>query len=179
MKEKFFRLNNSITSTIYEGIVKIGYEKDTSINIYYDLDLLNYLLNTDFLQENECLSYLQEYLGVLNTEHPFMQIQLVKKRFQFTVTKYGVEKILSEYQDKPFLKDLIEMAKDHNFALEDIKALFQKYSSEYLMEETDNMEFQYVFSFPDKKFDEYMYCFNLNDCYYHRLLPYDYEHLSH
>lgn len=113
----------------------------------------------------------------LNNTEQLLIIQLVKQRFQFTVTSKGIERILGKYENKPFLKDIIDLARTHHFSLDDVKHIFERYDSDYLMEETDNEEFQYVFSFRDKSVDEYVYCFNLNDCYYHRLLPYDYERL--
>ena len=177
MNKKFCRLLNSIDSTIYEGIVKIGYEKNTSISIYYDLGLLNYLLDLNCQTTAECLAALEELLTELNTPEELLIIKLAKQRFQFTVTSKGIERILSHYENKPFLKDIIELDRTHAFALEDVKDVFKRYDPEYLIEETDNEEFQYVFSFRDKSIDEYMYCFNLKDCYYHRLLPYDYERL--
>lgn len=177
MNQKFYRLHNSITSTIYEGIVKIGYEKNTSISIYYDLDLLNYLLDTNFQSPEACLDYLHAYTADLNQTEAFISVHLVKNRFQFTVLSYGIERILSEYEQKPFLKELVALVRNHNFTLDDVKNLFQKYSSNYICQEIQEEEFQYVFSFEDKALDEYVYCFNLNDCYYHRLLPYDYARL--
>lgn len=177
MNQTFNRLHNSITSTIYEGIVKIGYEKNSSIRIYYDLDLLNYLLDTDYQSIEDCLQYLHSYATQQNQAEPFLSVQLAKNRFQFTVLPQGIERILAEYKQKPFLKDLVALVANHNFTLEDVKNLFQKYSSNYICEETKGDEFQYVFSFEDKTMDEYVYCFNLNDCYYHRLLPYDYARL--
>lgn len=177
MNKKFCRLLNSINSTIYEGIVKIGYEKNTSISIYYDLGLLNYLLDSSYQTTSECLTALGELLTELNDPEELLMVRLAKQRFQFTVTSKGVEKIMCQYENKPFLKDIIELARTHKFTLLDVKQVFERYDSEYHIEEVNNEEFQYVFSFKDKSIDEYMYCFNLNDCYYHRLLPYDYERL--
>lgn len=177
MSKKYTRLLQSIHSTIYEGIVKLGYEKNTSISIYYDLGLLNYLLDTSFNDVNSCMDYLKPFLSEQNNKGNLLLITLVKERFQFTVTAVGIEEILSDYQTKPFLKELVELARTHHFSLEDVKQLFHKYDKQYHFENVDNEEFQYIFSFQNSDFDEYIYCFNLEDCYYHRLLPYDYERL--
>lgn len=177
IEQKYSRLYQSITSTIYEGIVKIGYEKNTSISIYYDLGLVNYLLGTEFQTQEDCLNLLLKFAKEVNMTDERLIVTLVKKRFQFTVTSYGVEHILSEYKTKPFLKDLVEMARTHHFSLDDVKKVFAAYDKDFICEKSDQEEFQYVLSFSDKSIDEYIYCFNLNDCYYHRLLPYDFERL--
>ena len=104
MNKKFCRLLNSIDSTIYEGIVKIGYEENTSINIYYDLGLLNYLLDLNCQTTAECLAALEELLTELNHPEELLIIKPAKQRFQFTVTSKGIERILSQYENKPFLE---------------------------------------------------------------------------
>lgn len=177
MNKIFDRIFNSITSTVYEGIVKLGYEKGTSISIYYDLGLVNYLLGTDYKTNEECLCTLKTFMYEINASDELLIIQLIKQRFQFTMTSKGIEMILSDYEKKPFLKELVELVQTHHFSLQEVKSLFHKYDPNYSCQETKNEEFQYVFSFQDSSFDEYYYCFNMEDCYYHRLLPYDYEQL--
>lgn len=177
INKKFYRIFNSITSTIYEGIVKIGYETNTSMSIYYDLGLINYLLDSNYQTNEECFCALQEFMNEVNKTEELLVIKMAKQRFQFTMTALGIQMILSDYEKKPFLKDLVELVRTHHFTLQDVKDVFQKYDSDYKCEESDNEEFQYVFSFTNKDIDEYIYCFNMDDCYYHRLLPYDFEQL--
>ena len=54
-KTGFFNLEENINSTIYEGLLKLGYQNNESFSIYYDLDLLNYLLQTALNQMNYAL----------------------------------------------------------------------------------------------------------------------------
>ncbi|SFR75103.1 DUF3877 family protein [Anaeromicropila populeti] len=179
VSQRFKRLDNSITSTIYEGILKLGYDTGHNMSIYYDLDLLNHLLDTSFQTNQECITYLMDYISEKNSESETCLIFPENGRFKFTVTNLGIEQILSQYKHKPFLKELVDLVRTHIFSVDDIYALFQKYSTEFVGEKVDHSEFQYVFYFNDIQFDEYKYCFNFDEIggYYHRLLDYDFDKL--
>ncbi len=171
-------LLNSLESTIYEGILKLDGCADSNMSIYYDLDLINYLLSTSFTTNEECLSQLQSALKKEGKEDKIL-VQLQNNRFQFTVTKTGIAHICKSYQNKPFLKQLIDLTKNRQFTLEQIINLFSQYSDNYIHEEIDNPEFQHIFSFSDTQLDPYVYCFTFDEMgsYFHRLLPYHLEDL--
>jgi len=179
MTRDFERFDNSVTSTIYEGILKLGQDSGHSISIYYDLDLLNHLLGKSFEEKTDCFQYLEKYLQLKNCDKHILSIRLEKGRFKVTVTPDGIDHIVSYYQDKPFLRELIDLVKTHNFTFEDIYSLFEKQSEPFVCEHVDNAEFQYVLFFKNELFDEYRYCFNFDEMggYYHRLLGYDFDKL--
>lgn len=179
MIKEFERFDNSVLSTVYEGILKLGQDVGHSMSIYYDLDLLNHLLNTDFSTNDECFAYLKNYLDVRNKEFTMVSIKLEKHRFKVTVTPEGITYIISYFKDKPFLRELIDLVKTHQFTFDDIYALFKKHSDSFVCEEVENAEFQYVLYFDDESVDEYKYCFNFDEMggYYHRLLAYDFDKL--
>lgn len=177
-KENDFKeLERNIETTIYEGTLKLGYNPDDSFRIYYDLDLLNYLLQKDFSSNVQCLNYLQEFIGYVRPRLYNIRIVLEKGRFKFTISKEGIAYIYSQNQNNNFLKELIQIVKSHNFTLDDVLTIFSHYSKEYICEEMDNSEFQYVIYFKDSNIDKFKYCFSFDEMggYYHRLLDYSYN----
>lgn len=172
------RLERNIESTVYEGIVKLGFMED-SIGIYYDLGLLNYLLDSSFSDHQECNLELQQFAKEISSKYP-ITITLEKGRFKFNISKEGVAYINQYASDKDFLKELIETVRSHQFTLEDILEIFKKQNQDYVCDHIENDEFQYVLYFKDQSFDPYKYCFTFDAMggYYHRLLDYDYKKLD-
>lgn len=177
MNSKFFMLEQNITTTIYEGLLKIGYNNNENFSIFYDLDLLNYLLMTNFSINEECYLYLHDFCNEAEPRLGKLTISIEKKRFKFTVTKEGIENIYKLYEKDGYLKNLIELVKTHNFTLEDVLNIFKDSSNEFVCEESKNEEFQYVIYFKDSSIDPFRYCFAFDHMggYYHRLLDYDYQ----
>lgn len=171
------KLEENIQTTIYEGLLKLGYEAGDRFSIYYDLDLLSCLLGVSFKKNEECLSYLQAFITYANNHLIDLKIILERNRFKFTVPEAGIAFILRNNQDNPFLKDLIDKVNTHNFTLDDILAIFSKYSKNYTCEEIDNSEFQYVIYFNNNAQDKFKYCFTFDQMggYYHRLLDFSYN----
>lgn len=181
MKEEigFKELEKNIETTIYEGILKLGYNPDEALSIYYDLDLLNYLLQKDFIHNIQCLDHLQEFITYVNPRLYNINILLEKGRFKFTVPKEGIAYIYKKNQNNNFLTELIKLVKTHNFTLEDVLAVFGHYSNEFVCEEMNNSEFQYVIYFKDSNIDKFKYCFSFDEMggYYHRLLDYSFNRI--
>jgi hypothetical protein len=180
MKELGFKeLEKNIETTIYEGILKLGYNPEEALSIYYDLDLLNYLLQKDFPDNSQCLDYLQEFTAYVSPRLYNIKILLEKGRFKFTVPKEGIAYIYSHNQNNNFLKELIQMVKSHNFTLDDVLTIFSHYSNEIICEEIDNSEFQYVIYFKDNNIDRFKYCFSFDEMggYYHRLLDFSFKNI--
>jgi hypothetical protein len=177
MNNGFIQLEENIETTIYEGLLKLGFENDDSFSIYYDLDLLNHLLGTSHESNEECLNYLNDFITFAGDRLKDIKITLERNRFKFTVFKDGIEYINKHNSNNTFLKDLITKVKGHLFTLEDILAIFRKYSSDFVCDEIENSEFQYVIYFKDNALDKFKYCFTFDQMggYYHRLLDFSYE----
>lgn len=176
------KLTNHIITTVYEGLLKLGTSGDESYSIYYDLDLLNYLLDTNFESKDACFQQLQQLYSHPCTSDSFenqllVAISLEKGRFRFTVPASSMEDIRTHGEKNHFLSDIIELVKSHHFTLEDVKEVFARYSDDYICEKTSHPEFQYVLYFTDEEINHYKYCFTFDGCggYYHRLLDYDYQ----
>lgn len=177
MELGFKELENNIETTIYEGILKLGYNSEESLCIYYDLDLLNYLLQKNFTTNRLCLEYLQEFITYVNPRLYNISILPEKGRFKFTVPKEGIAYIYNQYRNNKFLNELISTVKSHNFTLEDILTIFSHYTDEIVCEKMENSEFQYVIYFKDHNIDRFKYCFSFDEMggYYHRLLDYSFH----
>lgn len=176
----FINLEENIQTTIYEGLLKLGFENNDSFSIYYDLDLLSYLLGVSFDTEEECLGYLQDFIYFVKDRLADIAILLERKRFKFTVTEEGIAFIYKNNDGNRFLKELIETVKTHSFTLKDILHIFGQYSKDYVCEEINNSEFQYVIYFKDSSFDKFKYCFTFDQMggYYHRLLDFSYNKIT-
>ncbi|WFR59383.1 DUF3877 family protein [Anaerocolumna sp. AGMB13025] len=173
----FKDLEENIETTIYEGLLKLGYQNNESFSIYYDLDLLNYLLGTSFETNEECLNYLKGFITFVNERYVNLRIDLERKRFRVTVPWEGISYIYRKNENNLFLKELIQTVNTHSFTLLDILDVFRRYSEDYICEEIDNSEFQYVIYFKDNTVDKFKYCFTFDQMggYYHRLLDFSYN----
>ena len=173
----YYKLEQNISSSIYEGLLKLGYSSNEDFSIYYDLDLLNHLLDSEFKSREECYPILRDFKKYMTEQSKYLSIFIEKGRFKFTVTKDGIDTIYKEYEKNHFLKDLIHLVNSRAFTLEDVKNVFKCYDLEFICEESKNPEFQYVLYFKDNTIDPYRYCFSFDAMggYYHRLLEYDYN----
>lgn len=177
---RYAKLAHNINQTIYEGLLKIGYTDNETFSIYYDLDLLNHLLETNHETNESLYSYLHDFYLGDNPYHPYAYITLEKGRFKITISTDGIRKINEDNKDNTFLKNIISLVQTHQFTLNDVIDIFEQTGKEYVCIESQNSEFQYVLYFKDETFDPFRYCFSfdLMGGYYHRLLEYDYQKLS-
>lgn len=170
-------LKENIETTIYEGLLKLGYKEDESFSIYYDLDLLNHLLHTEYkniMDMNDYLIHISEYII---SYIPTFSYSLANSRFKFTVLKEGIMAIKEHNRNHTFLKELIDLVNTHNFTIQDVLSVFKKVTDDFICEETRHPEFQYVIYFKNKALDKFKYCFSFDElgAYYHRLLDFSYE----
>ena len=174
----FEHLKKNIYDYIYEGMIKLGYDKNKSVSIFYQKGLLCWLLKIDegFFDNNfnkivnDFKNYIYNYLGDVKFEN-------IDDRYKITISFEGIINIANEYKNHTFLKRLIDVIKNKNCTINDIEKVFSSVSDNYIKKEFDNFEFQYVFYFKDKSIDEFKYCFSFDSIgkYYHRLIDYDYE----
>lgn len=172
-------LLNNIKSTIYEGILKLGIVKGESFGIYYELDLLNYLLGSDCNNAETLSESLKDFTAFSNTYLIPLTLRKEGTRFRFIALPEGVEQISKDTSSTDFLKNLIDLVNTHSFTLDQVQKVFEASGQMYTCNDVDNPEFEYVFSFTDKAFDPFFYCFHIGQghCHYHRLLEYSYRKL--
>ncbi|MDF2800421.1 MAG: hypothetical protein K0S61_324 [Anaerocolumna sp.] len=171
-------LRENVETTIFEGILKLGYSDNESFSIYYDLDLLNHLLHTDFDTVNSMNDYLYNFSEyMMDYISGFSFTLLVNKRFKFTVLKDGILKIKDNNKENTFLRDIINLVNTQKFNIDDVIEIFKNSGEDFVLENSEHPEFKYVLYFKDQTIDKFKYCFNFDELgsYYHRLLDFSYE----
>jgi len=73
--------------------------------------------------------------------------------------------------DEPFLVELVETFSKHGITMDDVVAVFRKYSDRVHAEEADSDEFDMMVWFEDGKPDPYVYCLadEMGHVTYHRM----------
>ncbi len=177
-KNQWTNLRENVETTIYEGILKLGYTDNESFSIYYDLDLLNHLLHTEFNYVNGMNDYLSGFSeDMAGYFTGFSYSLLPNKRFKFTLLKDGILTIREKNKDNSFLRDIINLVNTQTFNIDDVLEIFRNSGEDFVLENSDHPEFKYVLYFKDNTVDKFKYCFNFDELgsYYHRLLDFSYE----
>ena len=181
---KLVKLNDHLINTVNEGLLKLGTTGNESYAIYYDLDLLSYLLDQKYEDKEACLSDLQMmYKGVCDQDikgnRLHVDVSMQKGRFRFTIPAPSMDYVRTHGHKNDFMADIIALVNTHHFDIEDVKHVFEKYSSNFTCEKTSHPEFDYVLYFNDNEINHYKYCFSFDGCggFYHRLLDYDYQQI--
>lgn len=168
-------LIENLMDIIKEAEIKIGYSEQP-ISLYYPLESLNRLLDTNFSAE-EMLPALQtvfssdeQLLGAVTTSYE-------DTRFCFRIPASGVSYVHHARQN-PFLEDLIALIGRGHCTIEDILAVFTRYSDRVTVEKIEgNEEFDYLIYFTDGIPDPFWYCIQLehDHAIYHRFTEKDYR----
>lgn len=179
----FLHLERNLEAMIHEGIVKIGYRRGENQSIYYDYDLLVYLLNIELDQEElgmNIMVRLREFRSFIEKNWGKIGIEIENDRYKFNLPANAITYIHEKNKDNLFLNNLIGALRGKDCTLENILGVFHKYSDEVICEESKHLEFDYVIYFKDINIDEFKYCFTFGDMgkYYHRLTPFDFERLD-
>lgn len=171
----FQRLARNIEQTIYEGMVKIGFLEGRASQVYYDLKLLGFLLETDLRDVEKAVPVLQTFEKYLQNDLVDIEIRLEKERFCFVIGKEAMKSIYQRNKKDPFLGNLVQVMGSRQGTLSEVIGVFEKTGLDYVVEEVDNPEFSHIFSFKDKEYDEHYYCFYFDQMgsYYHRLLAFE------
>ena len=146
---EYKRLEQSLIDIVKEEQAKLGYRKE-DVRLYYPLSTLNHFFDTEDTVEEmaERLTHLPEDM---------------KAR-------------LGDTAENEFIKELIELVREHGCTKKKILELFGQYSENTITEEMNNGEFDFYVRFPEGSEDRYYYCFKDEGCHiiYHRFLPEDY-----
>lgn len=177
--DKFVELERNLEATIHEGTVKLGYIEGQSVGIYYNIDLLLYLLRAEHKKQEDLMKLLEEFTSNIEEQWGKIKIEKENKRYKFIVSSKGVNYIVKKNANNTFLKDLIHEMELKDCNVESILDIFRKYSKDVIVETSDNDEFEYIIYFKDRNLDPFKYCFTFDEMgrYYHRLTDYDFEQL--
>lgn len=174
------RLIRNIIDQIKEAQMKLGYVRE-AVRLYYPLSSLNALLETDFVELQELLLFLQRNPDFQCTEIGTLYFAEHRERIEISITTQGTEYVFQNVEAPPFLSELIHLFQEnHHNRLEEICAVFAKYDAAYICEEMpEEQEFDYVLYFSDEGIDPYYYCIKMEmgHTVYHRFTKQDYIEL--
>ncbi|MCD8037469.1 MAG: DUF3877 family protein, partial [Clostridiales bacterium] len=166
MEKGYSYLLKNLSDSIFEMMLKLGESHNSSMCIYYTPDLAAYLLGMD---EKAVDSEMAGFKVFVNNELGRTDIEKASDgRIGIRVYSEGIDKIMASNPRKHFLQELIDKIRGRNCSIDEIKEIFEKESSDFVCEEIDDSEFQYVVYFKDKNIDESKYCvtFDVMGSYY-------------
>ncbi|MBE5967166.1 MAG: hypothetical protein E7255_09400 [Lachnospiraceae bacterium] len=198
MNNTFQELTNNLEAMLHESMVKIGYVKGQPVGIYYTKDLMHHLLglekcsmeekelsnhhnqsNRKEILEKHALQQLEQFTREKEPEWGNILCELQKDRYKLTVPAKGMEYVYKKNKDNHFLEDLIGVLRYPDVTIENVIAVFHKYSDQVICEKSEDEEFEYAVRFADSSIDPFVYCFTFDEMgkYYHRFTEYDYRKL--
>ena len=162
---------------IKESQIKLGFEKNP-VTIYYPIEALNHLLDTD-LGEEQMDQCLQNFAKKVKDPLGEVVFQRNKSRYGITVPVQGVCYIDRNVTDNGFLRDLLELLRRHDCNKEQILAVFKKYSDQIRVQDVTDNDFDYAVWFENDANNSYRYCFHEEEGHviYHRFTPREYQAL--
>lgn len=168
-------LARNIVDVLEEGQLKLGYRRE-AVRLYYPLASLNafFASSYDRAQMHETLSRFAKAHRDL-----FGDIEISNKgdRFCLTVPPEGTGRVHANLGEHGFLAEFIRTIERHGVTLEELLAVFRRYSDHVVMQPLHNGEFDYLIYFADGKPDAYRYCIAEEPCHltYHRFTRADYD----
>ncbi len=172
----FEALKMNIIYVLKESQVKLGYTEN-SARLNYPLDSLNRLLETS-LTADEMDSALRAFCEYVMGELGDVKLSDYEGQYTFVIPSEGTRFVHENVQDSGFLSELIELLQSGRAkTIDDLLAVFRKYSDNVRCVEAQEDEFNYVVWFADGKPDSFRYCVDvdLGHITYHRLTEGDFN----
>lgn len=175
MDKKYSELDKSIRDAIKEEQVKLGFCKEV-IRLYYPLEAVNRLLGT----KHDIAAMYKELEGFTAEESKTLgniAISNKDERFCFRLPEEASVYVHEHTPGKGFIYDFIDVIGRHGISIQDVTAVFRKYSEHVHTEEIRNNEFDYLIYFEDGVPDDYRYCLSIEKDHiiYHRYTKSEYE----
>ncbi|MCM1157204.1 MAG: DUF3877 family protein [Bacteroidales bacterium] len=169
------KLEKNITEMIEEQQLKLGFLKET-VRLYYPLSSLNRFLETEGGIE-EMKKCLQEFGRVVRARFGEIMVSNEGERFCIAVPPQGAEYIHRHLDKNGFLAELIRTVERYGCTVDEVLALFYRYSDDVHVEQGKNEEFDYLVYFENGIPDGFRYCVKAEGGHviYHRYTPEDYE----
>lgn len=170
----YTRLKNNIVDVIKEEQVKLGYRSET-IRLYYPLKSLNRFLGQN-LDTEAMLAALSSFCDEVKEELGVVEISNAGERFCIKIPPDGVDFVHENIDDSEFICEFIRLIEKHGCTMDEVIALFRRFSDKVHVEKAEHGEFDYLIYFEDGKPDNYRYCLTDEGCHiiYHRFTPEDY-----
>jgi hypothetical protein len=174
------KLLTNIIDQIKEAQMKLGFVKET-VRLYYPPASICALLGIDVLKADELLLKLQQNNNFKNTVLGELKFAVHSGRMEVCIMPEACEYVYKNVENPPFLADIISLFQNnHHCSLEEICAVFARYSSDYVCEKmAEGTDFDYALHFKDETIDSYYYCvkMEMGHTIYHRFMKEDYEML--
>ncbi len=172
---KLDRLRNTLYEMMKEQQIKLGYVYET-VRLYFPRTTLCNLLGISSINsDDELKKAIHLFKEEVKDELGEVTVSRKEDRFCISVSAKGSRYIHEHVMEDSFLVDLIELFQQHNITIEDVKTVFDKTNMEYICEEQNGVEFDYLIHFMDNKADPYYYCVKFDDGHasYHRFHEFD------
>ncbi len=173
----YSRLERNITEVIKEEQIKLGYVREM-IRLYYPLESLCLLLG-----EAQSAEEMKVSLGVffqeMSEKWGETEVSCKGERFCLRLDPKASEYINESTPHEGFMYDLVEVARTHGATLDDMIAVFRKYSEQVHVEEMQGEDFDVLVYFEDGQIDDNLYCLHreMGHVIYHRYTREDYDSL--
>lgn len=176
--DRFAKLKKNICDVIREDQIKLGYRSET-LRLYYPLESLDRLVGME-LDIPEMYGELEDFCEEVMPQFGKITISNKDERFCLTFPPQTAEYVHFQLPKDEFLEEFIAVMANHGSTLEDVLAVFRRYSDKIHLEKLSGEEFDYLIYFTDGKPNDYRYCLALEECHmtYHRFTPEDYEELG-
>ncbi len=170
-------LATNIVDVIKEEQIKLGYRKE-HIRLYYPVASLNTLMATELSCE-DMKTLLQDYFKEREEMFGDVEITYRMDRFCIHLPEHATEYVYEHTPHTGFLYDFLDVISGHDITIEDIVAVFKKYSDQVYFEKMRDQEFDYLIYFKSESPDAYRYCVTDEGHHmiYHRYTKEDYEEL--
>jgi hypothetical protein len=171
----FSKLEKNICDVIKEEQIKLGYRREV-IRLYYPLLSLNRFLHTE-LGIEEMRAVLEQFCGTVEEKLGTVEVSNEGERFCFCFPPEASEYVYTHTPQSGFLYDFIETVARHGVTMEEVIALFRKYSDHVHVERMSHGDFDYLVYFEEGQPDAFRYCLTQEGHHviYHRFTVEDYK----
>jgi hypothetical protein len=171
------RLEENICDVVKEQQIKLGYMREV-IRLYYPLQTLNSFLKTD-LGKEDMHNALLEFSGEVSGRLGKIEVSNNGERFCLCLPEEASEYVHENIPQEDFICELIETVSRHGILIEDVIAVFRKYSDRVHVEKMEDEDFDYLVYFEDGKPDAFRYCLTKEGEHviYHRYTEEDFSDL--
>lgn len=178
----FAKLEKNLTDMLMEQQAKLGFIPET-VRLYYPLESVGRLLGTgpDLGRVSEAL---REFTQKLPERFGTVRVTRKGERFCFILPPEMSEAVHAMTGDPAaadfrFIQDFVSVISRHGCTIEDVRALFARYSDHVYARRAEDDDYDYLFYFEDGQPDSYRYCITCEGPHliYHRYTPEDFAQL--
>ncbi len=168
----FDRMRQHLIAVLKESQFKLGYAEN-AIGIHYMASTLCHLLDCPYAQLNRQLA---AFAREVQNDFGEVEIAYTPESYCLTVPAQGVRYVHGISREDEFLNVLIQTARKPGCTVDDIKAVFYRYSDDVHVERVDNEAFDWLIYFNDSSIDPFWYCLHEDGLQleYHRFIKEDY-----